>query len=160
MKILFVCSSNICRSPYAEFIFKRIVDNNEILKKNITSVTSAAVFNNSKVIFDKTVTALVNEGFNRDDVILHKPCYKSQVLPRFEDADVIIGMSAIHKILTPRKYRKKFITLSEAAIGKSLKIPDPFLIKSQERYDDIMDIIKTFLDLYSKNLIDSFSKNQ
>jgi Protein-tyrosine-phosphatase len=160
MKILFVCSSNVCRSPYAEFVFKRLVENNDILKENIESVRSAAVLNKSHDIFDKTVNSLVSEGFSEKDVLMHKPAFKSTNRALFEEADVIIGMSAMHKYLTPKKYRAKFITLSEAAIGKVIKIPDPFLIKTQSAYDDVMEIIKLFLDLYANNLIDEFSANR
>ena len=73
-------------------------------------------------------------------------------IPRLRDADVIIGMSKMHKWLTPAKYRKKFITLSEAAEGRYTPIPDPFLYKSQEDYDKVMSVIKVYLTLYATKL--------
>lgn len=158
MKILFVCSSNVCRSPYAEFIFKRMVAENDILNKNIESIQSSAVFNKSKNIFSKAKYSLISEGFAEEEINDFKPTFKFTERQLFEEADVIIGMGKMHKYLTPRKYRKKFKTLSEVSIGKNVKIPDPFLLKTQEEYDDVMDIIKTFLGLYANNLIDEFSK--
>lgn len=157
MKILFVCSSNVCRSPYAEFVFKRMVEGNDILKQIVTGVRSAAVLNKSRDIFNKTVNSLVSEGFSEEEVLSHKPAYKAQNRALFEEADVIIGMSAMHKFLTPKKYRSKFITLSEAAVGKVVKIPDPFMLKTQAEYNEVMEIIKIFLDLYAKNLIDEYN---
>ena len=45
MKILFVCSSNICRSPYCEYVFKRMVQSDPRLAQKVTWIRSAAVFN-------------------------------------------------------------------------------------------------------------------
>lgn len=157
MKILFVCSSNVCRSPYAEFIFKRMVDENEVLKNNISSVRSSAVFNKSKTIFGKGKISLLNEEFTEEEINKFKPTFKFSDRQLFEEADIIIGMSKAHKFLTPKKYRHKFNTLSEVAIGKTVAIPDPFLRRTQSDYDEVMDIIKTFLGLYANNLIEEFS---
>lgn len=159
MKILFVCSSNVCRSPYAEFIFKRMVDENEILKNNISSVRSSAVFNKSRVIFGKGRVSLLSEGFTEDEINKFKPTFKYSDRHLFEEADIIIGMSRGHKLLTPKKYRSKFKTLSEVAVNKVVPIPDPFLRRTQESYDEVMDVIKTFLAMYANNLIEEFSKN-
>ena len=130
MKILFVCSSNVCRSPFAEFVFGRLVEQSPVLSAAGIEVGSSAVFNRSKYIYPKAVVSLEREGFSKEAVLAHKPAYKSTDKKRFEEADVIIGMSKIHRILTPHKYRDKFVTLSEAATGKYTPIPDPFLYPS------------------------------
>ena len=51
MKILFVCSSNVCRSPYAEFVFRRLVAQSPVLSAAGIEVSSSAVFNKSGSIF-------------------------------------------------------------------------------------------------------------
>ena len=48
MKILFVCSSNVCRSPFAEFVFRRLVQQSPILSSAGIEGGSSAVFNRSK----------------------------------------------------------------------------------------------------------------
>ena len=68
MKILFVCMSNICRSPYCEYVFRRIADNDGVLSKNITWIKSAAVFNKSFHINSKAKTALLREGFTEEEI--------------------------------------------------------------------------------------------
>ena len=60
--ILFVCSSNVCRSPYCEFMLRRMIENDDELRGKIV-VRSSAVFNKSKNIFPKEVDILVREGF-------------------------------------------------------------------------------------------------
>ena len=152
MKILFVCSSNVCRSPFAEFVFGRLVEQSPVLSAAGIEVGSSAVFNRSKYIYPKAVVSLEREGFSKEVVLAHKPAYKSTDKKRFEEADVIIGMSKIHRILTPHKYRDKFVTLSEAATGKYTPIPDPFLYPSQNEYDKVMSVIKKYLTLYAEKL--------
>ena len=148
--VLFVCSSNVCRSPYCEFMLRRMIDNDDELRGKV-DVCSSAVFNRSKSIFPKAVDVLKREGFDESEILAHKPSFKNDK-ERFEKADVIIGMSHMHKLLTPRKYRKKYVTLSEAATGKYAPVPDPFLATSQKEYDKTMAVLKSYVESYFKQL--------
>ena len=148
--VLFVCSSNVCRSPYCEFMLRRMIDNDDELRGKV-DVCSSAVFNRSKSIFPKAVDVLKREGFDESEILAHKPSFKNDK-ERFEKADVIIGMSHMHKLLTPRKYRKKYVTLSEAATGKYAPVPDPFLATSQKEYDKTMTVLKSYVESYFKQL--------
>ena len=73
-------------------------------------------------------------------------------------ADVIIGMGYLQWFLLPFKYKKKYVNLSKAAIGKNINIPDPFYRKSMEFYKNTMDVIKTYLIVYAEKLEKEFSK--
>lgn len=75
MKILFVCSSNVCRSPYAEFVFRRIVAGSPVLSAAVTDVSSSAVFNKSNTIFPKAVVSLEREGFKKEEILAFKPSF-------------------------------------------------------------------------------------
>lgn len=150
-KILIVCSSNICRSPYCEYLLRRMIQNDPNLKDRI-EVSSSAVFNKSKRIFPKAVDALVREGFSKEEALAHVPTFKRGAREKFENADVIIGMSKMHRLLTPRKFRNKYVTLSEIATGKYVPIPDPFLAKNQEEYDKTMQTLKDYTVAYFKKL--------
>ena len=33
--VLFVCSSNVCRSPYCEFMLRRMIENDSVLKGKV-----------------------------------------------------------------------------------------------------------------------------
>lgn len=91
------------------------------------------------------------EGFDEREILAHKPSFKTDK-ERFEKADVIIGMSHTHKLLTPGKYRKKYVTLSEAAVGKYAPVPDPFLATSQSEYDKTMQVLKEYVTKYFTKL--------
>lgn len=106
MKILIVCSSNTCRSPYAEFIFKRLVSESDVLKKNIESVTSSAVFNQSRAMHPKTYALLLEEAFTKEELDAFKPDFILKDRKKFDEADVIIGMGYLQWFLLPFKYKK------------------------------------------------------
>lgn len=160
MKILFVCMSNICRSPYCEYVFRRIVDNDGVLGKNITWIKSAAVFNKSFHINSKAKTALLREGFTEEEIDAHVPLFKyGQGRKYFDQADIIIGMTRSNKVFLPLKYHKKFALLSTLATGEYKAIPDPVLIKNQDEYHRAMDEIKYYLEKYAENLKSEFSQD-
>lgn len=159
MKILFVCASNMCRSPYAEYMFKKIVAENPVLSANIEGISSTALFNKSKTMHPKTVKALLAEGISQEEIDSFKPDFKWCNTSKLKEADIIIGMSGIMRILLPLRYWRKYKTLSQASIDKCASIPDPWLSKSDEFYYNTMEMIKTFLYVYSDRLISEFSKN-
>lgn len=151
--------SNICRSPYCEYVFRHIVENDEILKENIEWVKSSAVFNKSRVINSKAILALRREGFEEDYILAHRPTYKwGKGRKYFEEADIIIGMTRSNAYFLPRKYRGKFVLLSQLASGEYRPIPDPVLIKDQNKYYAAMDEIKNYLVEYAKILKDKFMR--
>lgn len=152
MKILFVCSSNICRSPYCEYLFRRMVANDEKLSLSIEKVSSAAVLNQSFKIHPKAVLALRREGFSDEEIYAHKPRFKWLAWKDFKEADLIIGMNKANKVFTPIQFQKKFKTLSEVAVGEDVFIPDPWLMKDINDYFKVMDIIKNYLEKFYEKL--------
>lgn len=156
MKILFVCSSNVCRSPYCEFVTRKLLEESPSLKDKGIEVYSSAVFNKSAEIHTMALNALKAEGFDESHIKAHRPGFKYKDKRKFEQADIIIGMSKIHYYLTPKAYRKKFVTLSELTINNYVKIPDPFLKRTQKEYDEVMAIIKEYLLILVNSLEQQF----
>ncbi|MBR5015943.1 MAG: hypothetical protein IKX52_03905 [Clostridia bacterium] len=155
MKILFVCSQNMCRSPYCEFMFRKMVQDSPVLRDKVTVLRSSAVMTPGTSIDPLTVEALVREGFEKSAAEAHVPGFMYRKVDRklFDEADVIVGMTRSHKfmILKP-SWRKKFITLSEAATGKYTAVPDPWLQRDTEKYIAEMDKIKAYLEQYRDRL--------
>lgn len=146
MKILFVCSSNICRSPFCEYVFRRKCENDPDLAARVEWVQSGAVFHQCKKLHPKARTALLKEGFPEEQTDAHRPAYIRNYPERFEQADVIIGMTAWHRWFIPRKWKDKYVNLATLVTGAYKPVPDPFLESSQEGYDKVMDILKEYLD--------------
>lgn len=152
MKVLFVCSQNMCRSPYCEYMFRKMVSESPVLNGKV-EVHSSAVMSPVKNIHENTANELIKEGFTKEEVYAHKPGY---ILRRydwklFKEADVIIGMTNGHRLLVPFFWKDKFMTLSEAAIGEYKPVPDPWLQKPDE-YSKSMQVIKAYIEQYVKNL--------
>jgi len=151
IKILIICASNVCRSPYGEYTLKRLIEKSPVLK-NIVEVKSGGVINRSKKIFDKTRVLMLSEGWTEDQIAGHVPAFKRNFPERFDDADIIIGMSKIQKLFCP--HRSKFITLSQAADDNYRRIRDPWLEKNQENFNQIMYQIRDFMPMLINKLED------
>ncbi|HHX49130.1 MAG TPA: hypothetical protein GX709_01870 [Clostridiales bacterium] len=152
MKILFICSSNICRSAFCDFVFNKMVREDIILRSKVERVDSAAVFNRSRKLFPKTYRYLTSIGYNEEELKAFKPRYYRDHLDIFDEADIIIGMTKSHYTLLPRKYKPKFITLSEVTIGEYKAIPDPWLRLTQKRFNKDMQEIEKYLEIYKEKL--------
>lgn len=152
MKILFVCSSNICRSPYCEFVFRRMCENDPDLAARVEWVKSGAVFHQCKNLHPKAKAALEAEGFAPEVLDKHSPAYWRRFPERFEQADIIIGMTRWHKYFIPKKWRGKYVDLAELATGTYTPVPDPFLAKTQEKYNEVMRVLDKYLTILADKL--------
>ena len=152
MKILFVWSSNICRSPFCEYVFRDMVEKDPELKKRVDGVASAAVFNRMKRIHPMAKTALLREGFDEAYIDSHRPSFKWGDRKLFDDADLIVGMSRANKIVLPLRYHRKFVTLSEYGEGRYEKIHDPFLMKNVDDYLAVMDFLKANIVSFAEKI--------
>jgi len=148
LKILFICSGNICRSAYAEFIFKKLISESEILKGKII-VNSAAVQFRNDSIDERIVSILKEDGIDESISRKHVSRYKDDYLELFYDADIIIGMSKSHKINLPKDIRNnqnsKFVQLAEIAANEMADIEDPFFISDFADFKKIVMKIKDYL---------------
>ncbi len=158
MKILFVCSSNVCRSPYCEFHFKRLMENDSDLKSIVSECSSGAVFNRANKLHGKAKVALMSEGFDKTLLDGHRSKFIKDNLRLFKDADVIIGMTRWHKWCLPKELRTKYVNLSEAAGDKYKAIPDPFLAPSQAEYNKVMSVVGDYVERYAMRLKEQYGK--
>jgi protein-tyrosine-phosphatase len=136
---------------------KKLVKQNPVLSQADMEITSSAVLNRSRTIFPKTAVALRREGFSDEEIYAFKPSHKSSAREKFQNADIIIGMSKAHGLLTPKQFRGKYVPLSVAASGKYKSVPDPFLSHSQKSYDRVMENLKKYLVQYTDKLEKEYS---
>lgn len=157
MKILIVCSSNTCRSPYAEFIFKRLVSESDVLKR-ISKASRRRRFSISRARCTRKLTrsfwkkALQRRNSTRSSPTSFLKTGKSLTKPTSLSAWVIFNGFCF--LLSTRKIRQSF----KSRHRKNINIPDPFYRKSMEFYKNTMDVIKTYLIVYAEKLEKEFSK--
>ncbi len=146
--ILFVCSSNVCRSPYAEFCFRRMCEEDERLKGHEINIKSAAVLNRRKAIHGKTRRCLLNEGIPVESIDGFKPVHIEDRVKDFKP-DIIIGMNkAQGRCIKDTEVRKLYVPMSLLVGDKYKGVPDPFMIILQKNYDKVMSSIKVYLKKY------------
>jgi len=144
LNILFVCSGNICRSAYADYEFRRLITNSEVLKDKIKVKSAGLEFRNT-TIHPNTKQYLLEKGFKEDDIDKHVPKYIQDYQDLFEQADIIIGMTNSHKLSTPKRFRDKFIQLSKLAVDEKIEIEDPYFVDTYDEYVKILQVIDGFL---------------
>lgn len=152
MKILFVCSSNVCRSPYCEYHLKRMAEKDPTLAAKIEWIKSGAVLNRCEKLHGMARTALLNEGFSENEVDAHVPVKQTAEPFRFEESDLIVGMTKSHRFFLKKQWRHKFVTLSEAAGHKYEPVPDPWLIRDISKYREKMSVILNYLQEFAEKL--------
>ena len=142
-------------------MFRRMVEESDILRDKVEVTRSSAVMTPGTSIDPLTVEALVREGFDKATVELHRPGYMLRKADRelMNNADIIVGMTKSHKYMIPfRKWRRKFKTLSEVALGEYVPVPDPWLQRDTEKYIGEMNKIKELLikyrDVLEKAIVD------
>ncbi len=155
MKILFICSSNICRSPFCEFEFRRMVNECPELAEIVTSVKSGAVKFRYKRIYEMTAQCLIADGFTPEEVYAHKPRHKWFEKEVFEEADLIIGMSRQHYVLLPRKWKRKYVNFTEYLFGEYKPVKDPWWERDldQNGFNARMAELKEYLVLLKEKLL-------
>ncbi len=125
----------------------------EMLASIVTEVNSAALRWRYRGLHKQAKAALIKEGFSQEVVYAYKPRHVLIDKQLFEEADVIIGMTESHRKMLPKKYRNKFVTLTEAAYGVHTEIADPYWQHlDQEEYNQRMEEIKGILVDYAAKL--------
>ena len=117
MNILFVCTGNTCRSPMAAALFNKIA-----IEKNLdVRIESAGIFANDGEGASAEAIVVMKE-YDIDLLGHHSQTINSELL---EKSDLILTMTAAHKMLLDRYADNKTYTLCEFA-GIDGDIPDPF----------------------------------
>ncbi|MDI3547309.1 MAG: ribose 5-phosphate isomerase [Halanaerobiales bacterium] len=142
-KVIFVCTGNTCRSPMAEHLFRRIIDEDSDLKGKweISSAGIAALPGQGPSKY--AIKVLKDEGI---DINEHLSRQLDEKLVK--EADLILTMTGAHKEMVLQidpEARDKVFTLKEfAGIKNDLDIADPFG-QSEEVYQEVRDEIKAHL---------------
>lgn len=123
-RIMFVCHGNICRSPMAEFIMKKIVD--EAGKSGEYKIASSAVSTEEigNPVYPPALTVLLANGIRPFGKVAVQLSRKD-----LDEYDLFIGMDnsnirGIHRILGESCHGKVYKLLS--FVGSDADVDDPW----------------------------------
>ena len=139
MRVLFVCLGNICRSPAAEAIFTKKIE--DLGKSHVFSCESAGIIgaHSGEFCDPRMKQALNQRGY--DSTTRSRKVQKTD----FETFDFILGMDNSNidelKALKPHTSRASIHAMCEFAIDRhEYEVPDPYY-GGAEGFDTVIDIL-------------------
>ena len=145
MRVLFVCMGNICRSPTAEGVFRRIVaERASHLGLEIDSAGTHA-YHVGEPPDPRTIEAAMSRGIDLTDLRARQVSKDD-----FERFDLIVAMDRLnHATLldrSPPEHHPRIRTLLEFA-GRTAPadVPDPYY-GGAEGFDDVLDLVESAVE--------------
>ena len=142
INILFVCLGNICRSPAAEGIFSKMVENAQLSDKIKVDSCGTAAFNIGKSPDPRAMAAAARAGYD----------ISQQIARQINDHDYdvnhyLIAMDRINltnvKAWAPKDFQgdiELFMTYSQKS--GNTQIPDPFY-DNERQFDKVIQLLET-----------------
>ena len=141
-KVLFVCSGNICRSPSAEAVFKKLVEDNGLKDKFEIDSAGTGSWHVGESADRRMQTHAKKRGYNLDSI-------SRRIIPHvdFDYFDVIIGMDDYNvrelksRIRTKDDLNKIHKMTDFASEWSYDEIPDPYY-GGDEGFELVLDLLE------------------
>ncbi len=147
IKISFVCTGNIIRSAYAEYLAKKYFHS-----KNDKKVLfdSGACFHQNSYIHSLPKRLLLQEGYSEELVIAHKPRWIENYPDNFNKTTLFVAMTQRHMDYLDENFPGKGFLIKEIVEGKKEEVLDPYYYP--EKGEEIMKELKELVIKFCKIL--------
>ncbi len=149
-RILFVCHGNICRSPMAEFVMKRLVEDRDASDKFLIASAATSTEEIGNPVYPPARRELLKHDITCDGKTARQIKYDD-----FEDFDMIVvmdnnNMRNIKRFVGDKYNDKVFMLMSFADMDK--EVADPWYTGNfEETWDDIYIGCKALLEYCEKS---------
>jgi protein-tyrosine phosphatase len=140
MRILFVCLGNICRSPTAEGVMRRLVADAGLEAEIEVASAGTGGWHVGHAPDERATSAAATRG-------IELAGEARRVTPAdFEDFDMLIAMDrsnrdALVAMAPDSEARKRVFLLREFGEGDGLDVPDPYY-GGADGFEDVLDIVE------------------
>jgi len=145
--INFICSGNIIRSPYAELLFEKLIQDSNVLHQKIRVESGGVKYKNTRISEESTLM-LLKDGVSQDRINKFSPRFIRDYPKMFEKSDLILVMEKNHLRYLPDRDQKRSYLFLDFIYGKSIgNVPDPYFDPPFDRaYKMIKEALITLLD--------------
>ena len=141
IKVLFVCTGNICRSPTAEGVFRHMVREAGLADRIATDSAGTSNYHIGEAPDSRSTACARKRGFEIGDLVAR------QVRPRdFKEFDLILAMDRGHydqlmRMAPPEARDRIRLFLDYAPDAPKREVPDPYYGGSLH-FDETLDLIE------------------
>jgi protein-tyrosine phosphatase len=128
-QIVFICSGNIIRSPYAHLLFEHLLEEDIKLKNKIQVKSGGVTYRNFSISVESR-DMLLKEGVPQNKISEFRPRYYPDHPDMFKEVDLVLVMEKNHIRKIPNQ--NTFLLL-EFTFGKAINVPDPYFDPPYER---------------------------
>lgn len=146
--LLFICSGNICRSPYMELRFKDLLQKSAKIKNKDRFIITSGGFVTQRDLAKGhpfTLKALIERGVPENMVNAFESRHLRRHKEEMERAITLITPSEKTNPLVPNKHQEKIVFLSDISLGYRKETEDPVQIQDYLEYKKHMDELEEML---------------
>ena len=140
MKYLFVCLGNNCRSPTAEGVFRKYLDDSPLADKVSVDSAGTADWHTGKAPDPRTCEAAVKRGYD-----LSKLQARQATADDFHNFDLILAMDnsnlANLEALRPANSHAELDLLLQRYDLPRSEVPDPYY-GGEQGFEDVLDLLE------------------